>query len=74
MEKLRLFLRTMKPDEQQTFALNCGTTINYLRKKISDRRSNLGVKICIEIENQSRGEVRCEDLRPDVNWSIVRRG
>ncbi|OCG12730.1 YdaS family helix-turn-helix protein [Gilliamella apicola] len=74
MEKLRLFLRTMKPDEQQIFALNCGTTINYLRKKISDRSSNLGVKICIEIENQSCGEVRCEDLRPDVNWSVIRNG
>lgn len=74
MEKLRLFLRTMKPDEQQRFALDCGTTINYLRKKISDRSSKLGIKICIEIENYSRGEVRCEELRPDVNWSIVRRG
>jgi Uncharacterized protein conserved in bacteria, prophage-related len=74
MEKLRLFLRTMKPDEQQRFALDCGTTINYLRKKISDRSSKLGIKICIEIENHSRGEVRCEELRPDVNWPVLRRG
>lgn len=74
MEKLRLFLRTMKPDEQQRFALDCGTTINYLRKKISDRSSKLGIKICIEIENHSHGEVRCEELRPDVNWPVLRRG
>ena len=74
MEKLRQLLKTMKPDEQKKFALSCGTTINYLRKKISNRSSNLGIKICIEIENQSQGKVRCEDLRPDVNWSIVRNG
>ena len=70
MEKLRQFLKTMTPDEQKHFAAKCGTTINYL----SDRSSNLGEKICIEIENQSRGEVRCEDLRPDVNWSVIRNG
>ncbi|OTQ74725.1 YdaS family helix-turn-helix protein [Gilliamella sp. N-G2] len=74
MENLRLFLKTMKPEEQKKFAFSCGTTINYLRKKISNRSSNLGIKICIEIENQSQGKVRCEDLRPDVNWSIVRNG
>lgn len=74
MEKLRQFLKTMTPDEQKHFAVKCGTTINYLRKRISDRSSNLGEKICIEIENQSRGEIKCEDLRPDVNWAVIRRG
>jgi len=62
----------MKPDEQKKFALSCGTTINYLRKKLSDRSSNLGIKICIEIEHHSHGKVRCEDLRPDVNWRVIR--
>lgn len=27
---------------------------------------------CPEIEKATKGAVRCEDLRPDVNWSIVR--
>ena len=74
MEKLRQFLKTMTPDEQKHFAVKCGTTINYVIKRISDRSYNLVEKICIEIENQSCGEVRCEDLRPDVNWSVIRRG
>ena len=72
MEKLKLLLRTMTADEQKQFAVNCGTTIGYLRKRISDRTANLGEKICIEIEHNSNGIVRCEDLRPDVNWSVIR--
>lgn len=27
---------------------------------------------CPDIELATGGEVRCEDLRPDVNWSVVR--
>lgn len=72
MEKLRILLKTMTPEEQKQFAISCGTTIAYLRKRISDRTANLGEKICIEIEDKSKGIVTCEDLRPDVNWSVIR--
>lgn len=72
MEELRLLLKTLTPIQQKKFALDCGTTIGYLRKRLSDRSSNLGVKICIEIERNSNGRVKCEDLRPDVNWSVIR--
>jgi DNA-binding transcriptional regulator YdaS (Cro superfamily) len=27
---------------------------------------------CPDIERVTNGEVRCEDLRPDVNWSVLR--
>lgn len=27
---------------------------------------------CIAIEKATKGEVRCEDLRPDVDWAYVR--
>jgi DNA-binding transcriptional regulator YdaS (Cro superfamily) len=27
---------------------------------------------CPEIERATNGAVRCEDLRPDVNWSVLR--
>ncbi|WP_392559761.1 transcriptional regulator [Orbus mooreae] len=26
----------------------------------------------IEIEGKTKGMVRCEELRPDINWSILR--
>jgi DNA-binding transcriptional regulator YdaS (Cro superfamily) len=27
---------------------------------------------CIEIERATNGAVRCEDLRPDVDWAFIR--
>ena len=73
MEKLRAYLNSMQTDEQVNFAIACGTTINYLRKRLSDKSAALGEKICIEIEDKSKGQVRCEELRPDVNWSVLRK-
>lgn len=29
---------------------------------------------CPDIERATRGRVRCEDLRPDVDWSVLRGG
>jgi len=28
---------------------------------------------CPQIERATNGTVRCEDLRPDVNWTVVRK-
>lgn len=72
MEKLRIFLNKLKKEDQIQFALDCGTTIGYLRKRLSDRKHKLGENICIEIESKTNGAVKCEDLRPDVNWSVIR--
>lgn len=30
------------------------------------------IKRCPEIEKATGGMVRCEDLRPDVDWSVLR--
>ena len=27
---------------------------------------------CIQIEGATAGAVRCEDLRPDIDWSVLR--
>lgn len=27
---------------------------------------------CIEIESATSGAVKCEDLRPDIRWEVVR--
>lgn len=72
MNKLRKYLNSIPIQEQSFFARKCGTTINYLRKRLSSKEGKLGLNICIEIEDKTKGEIRCEDLRPDVNWSILR--
>ncbi|MDR5824737.1 YdaS family helix-turn-helix protein [Caballeronia sp. LZ043] len=71
MDKLRTFLNSMTPEKQEEFARACGTSLGYLRKAISaDQRFD--VQLCINIEEQSQGAVRCEDLRPQVTWSKLR--
>jgi len=71
MDTLREYLNSLSPEEQDGFAVRCNTTIGYLRKAISIGQ-RLGEKLCIDIERESSGAVRCEDLRPDVDWQYLR--
>jgi DNA-binding transcriptional regulator YdaS (Cro superfamily) len=71
MDKLRTFLNSMTPEQQEAFAKACGTSVGYLRKAISTGQQ-LGESLCINIDCQSNAAVHCEDLRPDVNWAHLR--
>lgn len=73
MNKLKDFLNALPVIEQREFAIKCGTTIGYLRKRLSDRKHKLGEHICILIEGNTEGKIVCEELRPDINWSILRK-
>ena len=35
-------------------------------------RRQVPAERCPSIERATRGAVRCEDLRPDVDWSVLR--
>lgn len=71
MDTLRSYLRSLSPAEKVDFATRCGTTIGYLHKALSAQNS-LGEALVINIERESAGAVRCEDLRPDVDWAFLR--
>lgn len=32
----------------------------------------IAIEKAIDIEDKTNGEVKCEELRPDVNWSVIR--
>lgn len=53
------------------FADACGTSEGYLRKAISIHQQ-IGSDLCIKIERESGGAVKCEELRPDVDWAYLR--
>lgn len=36
------------------------------------RRGNVPADYCPAIERATNGAVRCEDLRPDVEWAYIR--
>lgn len=53
------------------FATRCGTTSAHLRQ-VSNGYRRAGEYLCINIDRESGGAVRCEDLRPDVDWGYLR--
>jgi DNA-binding transcriptional regulator YdaS (Cro superfamily) len=71
MEQLREYLNGLTTDEQSRFCARCKTSIGYLRKAISVGQK-IGESLAIEIDRESSGAVRCEDLRPDVDWAYLR--
>ena len=38
------------------------------------KRGRVPAEHCPAIERATGGKVRCEDLRPDVDWSVLRDG
>lgn len=71
MEELLAFINSLPADERDAWCIRCGTTQGYLRKACS-KKQNLGEGICIRIEKESAAAVRCEMLRPDVDWAYLR--
>lgn len=57
--------------ERPAFARRCGTTYAHLRNIAYDQKP-CGEKLAIAIERESDGKVRCETLRPDVDWAYLR--
>lgn len=71
MKRLLDYLNDLPVPEQQAFAQRCGTSVGYLRKAVS-AGARLDGRTCILIERESDRKVRCEDLRPDIEWSYLR--
>lgn len=71
MESLRSYLNSLSLPQQEAFAAAVGTSVGYLRKACSIGQ-RLGADLCIAIERESRGTVRVEVLRPDVDWAYLR--
>lgn len=71
MKSLQSYLNDLQVTDQVAFASRCGTTVGYLRKAIS-KGQQLGEKLVINMERESGGRLRCEELRPDVDWAYIR--
>lgn len=71
MEKLLAYLNGLPKEPRHQFIQSCNTSEGYLRKAIS-KGQRLGESLCIKVDRASGGAVRCEDLRPDVDWAYLR--
>jgi DNA-binding transcriptional regulator YdaS (Cro superfamily) len=68
---LKAYLETLSVVERNIFAKKCGTTPGHLRN-VSYGYRPCGESLAIAIERESERKVRCESLRPDVDWQFLR--
>lgn len=71
MEKFKEFLFGIPMVEREAFASRCGTSRAHLTN-IAYGQKSCGESLAINIERESHGVVRCEDMRPDVDWAYLR--
>jgi DNA-binding transcriptional regulator YdaS (Cro superfamily) len=72
MHEILQYLRTLPVEERDAFAARCKTTVGYLRKAVSVKQQ-LGVELCVNLERESGGALRCERLFPGLDWEYLRR-
>lgn len=73
MDKLLAYLNSLPKAERLELVTRCKTSEGYLRKAIS-KGQRLGEGLCINLDRESGGAIRCEELRPDVDWAYLRSG
>lgn len=68
---LKTYFMALPKERRDTFAALCGTTRGHLTN-IAYGQKPCSEKLAIAIERESLGAVRCETLRPDVDWAYLR--
>lgn len=68
--EFRKYFYGLPVDEREAFATSCETTVGHLRNVAYGK--TCGEKLAIAIERTSKGTVRCEEMRPDVDWAYLR--
>jgi len=68
---LKTYLQSLSGPDREIFASKCKTSVGHLRNIAYGYRP-CGESLAIDIERESGGKVRCEELRPDVDWAYLR--
>jgi len=71
MNELRSYINSLPQEARDEFARRVGTSIRYLRKAIS-KGQKIGSGYAVAIERETAGVVRVEQIRPDVDWAVIR--
>lgn len=68
---LKSYLAGLSGPERRALAERCGTSFGHLNN-VRYGIKPCAVELAIALERESGGTVRCEDLRPDVDWAYIR--
>jgi DNA-binding transcriptional regulator YdaS (Cro superfamily) len=71
MQEILEYLRSLSPPAREAFAERCHTSVGYLRKAVSTKQQ-LGVELCIHLDRESGGVLKCERLFPGLDWAYLR--
>lgn len=71
METFKDFFISLSAIDRGAFASRCRTSKAHLTN-IAYGLKTCGERLAIDIERESGGAVRCETLRPDVDWAYLR--
>ena len=61
----------LQSNSQAALARKLGVTAGAVNQW-ANGTSAVAAERCPQIEQATAGQVRCEDLRPDVQWSVLR--
>lgn len=68
---LKKYFRTLTKAQKEDFAARCDTTVDYMKLIIFGVRS-CTAKLAIDIDRESNGAVKCEELCPDADFQYLR--
>lgn len=71
MDTFHTYFKALTKAEREAFAAKVGTSVAYLWQ-IAYKQRRCAESLAIEIEKASKGAIRVEDLRPDVDWAYIR--
>ncbi|MDM1710654.1 helix-turn-helix domain-containing protein [Pseudomonas sp. 165] len=67
------YLKTMDKEGLEALARRCGTSVGQLKQvAYGNRRASGG--LAVSLDRETGGGIRCESLRPDIDWAYLRRG
>ncbi|MEW5968658.1 MAG: transcriptional regulator [Pseudomonadota bacterium] len=58
-------------EAKEAFAKRCGSSLGYLRLIVNNIR-NCSATLAIDIDRESKGKVRCDDLCPNADFNYIR--
>ncbi|MNJ63070.1 hypothetical protein D3C77_589420 [compost metagenome] len=68
---LHTYIKTLDKAALDCLADRCNTTAGQLKQvAYGNRRANAA--LAISLERETKGVVRCEALRPDIDWAYLR--
>ena len=68
---LHAYIKVLDKTTLDSLAGRCETTAGQL-KQIAYGNRRASVVLAVSLERETKGAVKCEQLRPDVDWAYLR--